>query len=186
MPASSTTAPFLHGHERRGLVQNSPQSCVPSIQGAMWCPITLSPAGRPLRGWWPSARTAAPPSPSSKWHMVSAAQGRRGWVSWGLGGAWGGRDCDLGVSQPLCVMTVAGVGFGLMSGAFSMINLLADALGPGTVGIHGDSQLYFLTSGEGCGLCLEPSSQGWQTHSHIIATCRSHLNVSVPCDPVQP
>ncbi|XP_066194569.1 gamma-secretase subunit Aph-1b-like isoform X1 [Sylvia atricapilla] len=41
---------------------------------------------------------------------------------------------------------VAGVGFGLMSGAFSMINLLADALGPGTVGIHGDSQLYFLTS----------------------------------------
>lgn len=46
------------------------------------------------------------------------------------------------------VLAVAGVGFGLMSGAFSMINLLADALGPGTVGIHGDSQLYFLTSGE--------------------------------------
>uniref|UniRef100_A0A8D0C040 Gamma-secretase subunit APH-1 n=1 Tax=Salvator merianae TaxID=96440 RepID=A0A8D0C040_SALMN len=41
---------------------------------------------------------------------------------------------------------VAGLGFGLMSGAFSMINLLADALGPGTVGIHGDSELYFLTS----------------------------------------
>ncbi|XP_052631391.1 gamma-secretase subunit Aph-1b-like isoform X6 [Harpia harpyja] len=41
---------------------------------------------------------------------------------------------------------VAGVGFGLMSGTFSMINLLADALGPGTTGIHGDSQLYFLTS----------------------------------------
>ncbi|XP_053145765.1 gamma-secretase subunit APH-1A-like isoform X2 [Hemicordylus capensis] len=41
---------------------------------------------------------------------------------------------------------VAGLGFGLMSGAFSMINLLADAVGPGTVGIHGDSPLYFLTS----------------------------------------
>ncbi|KFQ24953.1 Gamma-secretase subunit Aph-1b, partial [Mesitornis unicolor] len=41
---------------------------------------------------------------------------------------------------------VAGVGFRLMSGAFSMINLLAEALGPSTVGIHGDSQLYFLTS----------------------------------------
>ncbi|KAJ7335090.1 hypothetical protein JRQ81_013031 [Phrynocephalus forsythii] len=41
---------------------------------------------------------------------------------------------------------VAGLGFGLMSGAFAMINLLADTLGPGTVGIHGDSQLYFLTS----------------------------------------
>ncbi|XP_055648637.1 gamma-secretase subunit Aph-1b-like [Falco peregrinus] len=41
---------------------------------------------------------------------------------------------------------VAGVGFGLMSGTFSMINLLADTLGPGTMGIHGDSQLYFLAS----------------------------------------
>lgn len=43
-----------------------------------------------------------------------------------------------------------------MSGAFSMINLLADATGPGTVGIHGDSQLYFLTSGEtrSCPRCL--------------------------------
>ncbi|NWX23083.1 APH1B secretase, partial [Aegotheles bennettii] len=48
--------------------------------------------------------------------------------------------------QPGRAGHVAGVGFGLMSGAFSMINLLADALGPGTVGIHGDSQLYFLTS----------------------------------------
>uniref|UniRef100_A0A8C5WZ92 Gamma-secretase subunit APH-1 n=1 Tax=Laticauda laticaudata TaxID=8630 RepID=A0A8C5WZ92_LATLA len=41
---------------------------------------------------------------------------------------------------------VAGLGFGLMSGAFAMINLLADSLGPGIVGIQGDSQLYFLTS----------------------------------------
>uniref|UniRef100_A0A803SW36 Gamma-secretase subunit APH-1 n=1 Tax=Anolis carolinensis TaxID=28377 RepID=A0A803SW36_ANOCA len=48
-------------------------------------------------------------------------------------------------SQCFCP-AVAGLGFGLMSGAFSMINLLADSLGPGTVGIYGDSQLYFLTS----------------------------------------
>lgn len=47
----------------------------------------------------------------------------------------------------LPVSTVAGLGFGLMSGAFAMINLLADSLGPGIVGIQGDSQLYFLTSG---------------------------------------
>ncbi|XP_042306225.1 gamma-secretase subunit Aph-1b-like [Sceloporus undulatus] len=46
----------------------------------------------------------------------------------------------------LSLPTVAGLGFGLMSGAFSMVNLLSDSLGPGTVGIHGDSQLYFLTS----------------------------------------
>ncbi|XP_006626961.2 gamma-secretase subunit APH-1A [Lepisosteus oculatus] len=41
---------------------------------------------------------------------------------------------------------VAGLGFGIMSGAFSMINILSDSLGPGTVGIHGDSQYYFITS----------------------------------------
>ncbi|KPP73763.1 gamma-secretase subunit Aph-1b-like [Scleropages formosus] len=41
---------------------------------------------------------------------------------------------------------VAGLGFGIMSGAFSMINILSDSLGPGTVGIYGDSQYYFITS----------------------------------------
>ncbi|KAK3522044.1 hypothetical protein QTP70_022462 [Hemibagrus guttatus] len=41
---------------------------------------------------------------------------------------------------------VAGLGFGIISGAFSMINILSDSLGPGTVGIFGDSQYYFITS----------------------------------------
>ncbi|MBN3277321.1 APH1B secretase, partial [Polyodon spathula] len=41
---------------------------------------------------------------------------------------------------------VSGLGFGFMSGAFSVINILADSLGPGTVGIHGDSQHYFVSS----------------------------------------
>lgn len=78
---------------------------------------------------------------------------------WGLGGPWGGvgDTVDLGC-HGLSVLAVAGVGFGLMSGAFSMINLLADALGPGTVGIHGDSQLYFLTSGEEWGRNPHPCS----------------------------
>uniref|UniRef100_A0A671KT01 Gamma-secretase subunit APH-1 n=1 Tax=Sinocyclocheilus anshuiensis TaxID=1608454 RepID=A0A671KT01_9TELE len=45
----------------------------------------------------------------------------------------------------LCVScAVAGLGFGIMSGAFSMINILSDSLGPGTVGIFGDSQYYFI------------------------------------------
>lgn len=42
---------------------------------------------------------------------------------------------------------VSGLGFGFMSGAFSVVNILADSVGPGTVGIHGDSQHYFLSSG---------------------------------------
>uniref|UniRef100_UPI00358FD808 gamma-secretase subunit Aph-1b-like isoform X2 n=1 Tax=Myxine glutinosa TaxID=7769 RepID=UPI00358FD808 len=41
---------------------------------------------------------------------------------------------------------VAGLGFGVVSAAFSMLNLLAQASGPGAVGIHGDSQYFFITS----------------------------------------
>lgn len=41
---------------------------------------------------------------------------------------------------------VSGLGFGVMSGSFSIINVLADAVGPGTVGLHGDSTHFFITS----------------------------------------
>ncbi|OCT69243.1 gamma-secretase subunit APH-1A isoform X2 [Xenopus laevis] len=41
---------------------------------------------------------------------------------------------------------VSGFSFGIISGVFSVINILADAIGPGIVGVHGDSQYYFLTS----------------------------------------
>jgi len=41
---------------------------------------------------------------------------------------------------------VAGLGFGVISGAFAMVNVLADSSGPGTVGIYGDSSWFFLTS----------------------------------------
>ncbi|XP_054167132.1 gamma-secretase subunit Aph-1-like [Oppia nitens] len=41
---------------------------------------------------------------------------------------------------------VSGLGFGIMSGAFSVTNILADSIGPGTVGIYGDSQYFFLCS----------------------------------------
>lgn len=41
---------------------------------------------------------------------------------------------------------VSGLGFGFMSGAFSVVNILSDSLGPGTVGIHGDPQHYFISS----------------------------------------
>ena len=41
---------------------------------------------------------------------------------------------------------VVGLGFGLMSGAFSLVNVLADSLGPGTVGMKGEPQNFFLVS----------------------------------------
>ena len=41
---------------------------------------------------------------------------------------------------------VSGLGFGVMSGAFSLTNILADSVGPGTVGLNGDSHYFFLVS----------------------------------------
>lgn len=41
---------------------------------------------------------------------------------------------------------MAGLGFGVMSGAFALVNVLADASGPGTVGINGGYSNFFLIS----------------------------------------
>ena len=42
---------------------------------------------------------------------------------------------------------VSGLGFGVLCGAFSIVNVLADMVGPGTIGIHGDSKYFFLATG---------------------------------------
>uniref|UniRef100_A0A8C6KMG2 Gamma-secretase subunit APH-1 n=1 Tax=Nothobranchius furzeri TaxID=105023 RepID=A0A8C6KMG2_NOTFU len=63
--------------------------------------------------------------------------------------------------------TMSGLGFGFMSGAFSVVNILADSAGPGTVGIHGDSQHYFL-------------QRWWAVAavvvSHLIVSCLTFQN----------
>nr|CAD7411205.1 unnamed protein product [Timema cristinae] len=41
---------------------------------------------------------------------------------------------------------VAGLGFGIISGAFSLVNVLANAIGPATVGLQNGSQYFFFTS----------------------------------------
>lgn len=41
---------------------------------------------------------------------------------------------------------VSGLGFGLMNGAFSLMNVLTDFIGPGTVGLQGDSTYFLLVS----------------------------------------
>jgi len=59
---------------------------------------------------------------------------------------------EVGVQGPISTINrvslayVAGLGFGIISGAFSIVNVLADAVGPGTVGIRGDSSNFFLAS----------------------------------------
>ncbi|KAK4316106.1 hypothetical protein Pmani_012712 [Petrolisthes manimaculis] len=41
---------------------------------------------------------------------------------------------------------VSGLGFGIISGAFSLVNVLADMTGPGTVGLKGDPANFFVAS----------------------------------------
>jgi len=57
----------------------------------------------------------------------------------------GGSNSSL-VENKHLMAYVAGLGFGVISGAFAMVNVLADSAGPGTVGIYGDSSWFFLTS----------------------------------------
>lgn len=44
------------------------------------------------------------------------------------------------------VFSVVGLGFGMMSGAFSLVNVLADSIGPGTVGFNNEPQDFFMVS----------------------------------------
>lgn len=48
---------------------------------------------------------------------------------------------------------VSGLGFGLISGAFSLVNVLADAIGPGTMGLKSATDMFFITSSV-TGLCF--------------------------------
>lgn len=41
---------------------------------------------------------------------------------------------------------VSGLGFGIISGAFSLINVLADAVGPATMGLKTGNEMFFLSS----------------------------------------
>ncbi|KAF5925374.1 hypothetical protein HPG69_001818 [Diceros bicornis minor] len=60
---------------------------------------------------------------------------------------------------------VSGLGFGIMSGVFSFVNTLSDSLGPGTVGIHGDSPQFFLNSGT-CLLAVNVQPSGLNEHPY--------------------
>jgi hypothetical protein len=41
----------------------------------------------------------------------------------------------------------AGYGYGLISGTFAIVNVLSDMSGPGTIGIFGHSQDFFIATG---------------------------------------
>ncbi|XP_035209372.1 gamma-secretase subunit Aph-1-like [Stegodyphus dumicola] len=98
-----------------------------------------------------------------------------------------GADGAVVSSNRSTLAYVAGLGFGLMSGLFSLINVLADSVGPGTVGLYGDSHFFFLTSAfTTLAFTLLHTFWGviffhaWDNRSYgkITFVCLSHLVVS--------
>ncbi|KAL6268804.1 hypothetical protein P5V15_001928 [Pogonomyrmex californicus] len=57
---------------------------------------------------------------------------------------------------------VCGLGFGFMSGAFALVNVLADAVGPGTMGLRQDKKNW--------------GQIVWVVGSHLIVSCMTLLN----------
>ncbi len=45
----------------------------------------------------------------------------------------------------ILILVTVGLGFGLMSGAFSLMNVLADSSGPGALGMRGEPQVIIIT-----------------------------------------
>ena len=54
-------------------------------------------------------------------------------------------ETEIFANKHLLAYTV-GLGFGLMSGAFSLVNVLAASLGPGTLGFNGEPHNFFIVS----------------------------------------
>merc|ERR1712071_147335 len=99
------------------------------------------------------------------------------------------------ISNKHILAYVAGLGFGLISGSFSFVNVLADAAGPGTVGLRGDSSLFFVTSAITtlCFILLHTAwgvlffhaldhkkylALAWVISSHLLVSCLTLLNSS--------
>ncbi|CAH1117547.1 unnamed protein product [Phaedon cochleariae] len=88
---------------------------------------------------------------------------------------------------------VSGLGFGIMSGAFSLVNVIADSLGPGTMGLKSGTEMFFLTS-SAIGLCFILLHTFWSVLyfnafdnknkfqisfvvvSHLLVSCLTLLN----------
>ncbi|XP_002167184.2 gamma-secretase subunit Aph-1 [Hydra vulgaris] len=83
---------------------------------------------------------------------------------------------------------VSGLGYGLMSGLFAMVNILADITGPGTVGLFGDNNHFVIVSAflTNCFVLLHTcwgilffdamDAKKWKT---VLFVCTSHLAISL-------
>ncbi|KAF5275757.1 hypothetical protein FQR65_LT16550 [Abscondita terminalis] len=82
---------------------------------------------------------------------------------------------------------VSGLGFGIISGMFSLVNVVADAVGPGTMGLKSGTQMFFIVSAA-ISLCFILLHTFWSViffnaldngnKLQVIAVVASHLLVS--------
>lgn len=88
---------------------------------------------------------------------------------------------------------VCGLGFGFMSGSFALVNVLADQVGPGTMGLRSGTEYFFIISAATT-LCLillhtfwsviffsalDRKKWGqifWVVGSHLFVCCMTLLN----------
>lgn len=88
---------------------------------------------------------------------------------------------------------VSGLGFGIISGAFSLVNVLADSIGPATMGLKAGNEMFFLTS-SATTLCFillhtfwsviffngfdtkNKLQIGYVVTTHLLASCLTLLN----------
>lgn len=99
-----------------------------------------------------------------------------------------GADGAVVSSNRSTLAYVAGLGFGLMSGLFSLINVLADSVGPGTVGLNGKDSHYFFLASAFTTLAFTLLHTFWgviyfhaldnRSYLKIAFVCLSHLLVS--------
>lgn len=82
---------------------------------------------------------------------------------------------------------VSGLGFGIISGAFALVNVLADSVGPATMGLLSGTNVFFITSAAQT-LCTVLLHTFWSViffnaldtsrYSHVAYVVISHLFVS--------
>lgn len=91
------------------------------------------------------------------------------------------------ISNKHIMAYVSGLGFGIISGAFSLINVLADMVGPGTIGIQEDSKYFFLASAflTACFVLLHTfwgviffNALDKKQYVHVVLVASSHMLVS--------
>lgn len=93
---------------------------------------------------------------------------------------------DIGTNK-LEMAYVSGLGFGIMSGAFALVNVLADSAGPGTLGLHSGTEYFFVTSAA-MTLCMILLNTFWsviffsgiddQNYKKVLWVIVSHFLVS--------